>query len=51
MNENPKPEILNPRYQGSTPEDMGRALLRPVEASKETETRQVNGKSEFQSSM
>ena len=31
------PPILNPRYEGATPEDVGRALLRPSEDLPDTE--------------
>ena len=27
----PEVSVINPRYQGATPEDVGRALLRPSE--------------------
>ena len=29
--------VLNPRYEGATPEDVGRALLRPLEPPRKRE--------------
>ena len=37
MNEKPKPEFLNPRYTGATPEMVARALL-----LRESETRELD---------
>ena len=37
--ENPKIEVINPMYAGATPEDVGRAMMRQVDADRQENDR------------
>ncbi len=46
-----KPEVLNPRYAGATPEMVGRALMRPVKPMKRKSQKAATAKRDIQSSI
>ncbi len=50
-NERKPIEVLNPAYRGTTPKDVGRALLRRVENRQEDDREKPTPDGEFQSSI
>ena len=46
-----KPQVLNPRYAGATPEMVGRALLKPIRQAKRKPQKAAGSKTGVRSSI